>query len=173
MNWEAVGAIGEVVGAAGVIATLGYLAIQIRQNTKALRTDSYRAWSEQINRFNTLSVEIPGFADINMRAFTSPESLSDEEWSKVSSVWLSIMHLFETLYIGAMEGTVDQKLWKAEEQSLLHFIAQPAVAKWWDLNPYGFTLDFRQHVDSLPAKDVDKGEVISAYLRSPYNRRAE
>ena len=36
MNWEAIGAIGEVVGAFGVIATLGYLAFQIRQNTKQL-----------------------------------------------------------------------------------------------------------------------------------------
>jgi len=31
MNWEAIGAIGEDVGAIGVIATLAYLAIQIHQ----------------------------------------------------------------------------------------------------------------------------------------------
>ena len=36
MNWEAFGAIGEVVGAIGVILTLGFLALQIRQNTKGL-----------------------------------------------------------------------------------------------------------------------------------------
>ena len=33
MNWEAIGAIGEVLGAAAVVVTLGYLAVQIRQNT--------------------------------------------------------------------------------------------------------------------------------------------
>ena len=33
MDWEAIGAIGEVLGAAGVLATLVYLATQIRQNT--------------------------------------------------------------------------------------------------------------------------------------------
>ena len=37
MNWEAVAAIGEAVGAFGVIASLGYLAIQIRQNTRQIR----------------------------------------------------------------------------------------------------------------------------------------
>ena len=36
MNWEAVGAISEVVGAIGVIATLAYLAVQIRQNSAHL-----------------------------------------------------------------------------------------------------------------------------------------
>ena len=36
MNWEAVGAVGEVLGAIGVIVTLVYLAVQIRQNTRAM-----------------------------------------------------------------------------------------------------------------------------------------
>ena len=37
MNWEALGAIGEIVGAVGVILTLGYLAVQIRQNVAQVR----------------------------------------------------------------------------------------------------------------------------------------
>ncbi len=37
MNWEALGAIGETLGALGVIVTLIYLAIQIRQNTQSMR----------------------------------------------------------------------------------------------------------------------------------------
>lgn len=36
MSWEAIGAIGELLGAVGVIVTLGYLAVQIRQNTLAM-----------------------------------------------------------------------------------------------------------------------------------------
>ena len=37
VNWEAVGAIANLVAAFGVIATLIYLAIQIRQNSNQLR----------------------------------------------------------------------------------------------------------------------------------------
>ena len=36
MNWEAIGAIAESVGAIGVIVTLVYLASQLRSNTKAI-----------------------------------------------------------------------------------------------------------------------------------------
>jgi hypothetical protein len=36
MNWEAIGAVGELLGAAGVIITLTYLAIQIRLNSHQL-----------------------------------------------------------------------------------------------------------------------------------------
>ena len=40
MNWEAIGTIAEIVGAAGVIASLLYLAIQIRQSTKVARAET-------------------------------------------------------------------------------------------------------------------------------------
>jgi hypothetical protein len=40
MNWEAIGAIGEVLGALAVIVTLVYLAVQIRQNTAAALTNT-------------------------------------------------------------------------------------------------------------------------------------
>jgi hypothetical protein len=36
MNWDAVGAIAEVVGAAGVLITLVYLAVQIRHNSASV-----------------------------------------------------------------------------------------------------------------------------------------
>ena len=37
MNWEALGAIGEIVGAVAVVLTLGYLAVQILQNVAQVR----------------------------------------------------------------------------------------------------------------------------------------
>ena len=35
MNWEAIGAIGEIVGAVAVVLTLAYLAIQVRHAKEA------------------------------------------------------------------------------------------------------------------------------------------
>jgi hypothetical protein len=37
MNWDAISAVGEIVGALAVMVFLGYLAIQIRQNTESVR----------------------------------------------------------------------------------------------------------------------------------------
>ena len=47
MNWEAVGAIGEVVGALAVVATLIYLASQIRQNMMSNRNAALETISAQ------------------------------------------------------------------------------------------------------------------------------
>lgn len=37
MNWDAIGALGDLLGAVGVIITLLYLAVQVRQNTEQMR----------------------------------------------------------------------------------------------------------------------------------------
>jgi hypothetical protein len=39
VDWDAIGAIGEIVGAVAVVATLFYLARQIRQNTRMSRAE--------------------------------------------------------------------------------------------------------------------------------------
>jgi len=40
MNWEALGAIAELVGAAAVVITLVYLSIQMKTNTSAINRAS-------------------------------------------------------------------------------------------------------------------------------------
>jgi hypothetical protein len=48
MTWEAIGAIGEAAGAAGVIATLIYVAVQIRQNTRSVEAATYQSVAESL-----------------------------------------------------------------------------------------------------------------------------
>ena len=48
MNWDAIGAVGEVVGAAGVIASLIYLAVQIRQNTRSVEAATYQSVADSL-----------------------------------------------------------------------------------------------------------------------------
>lgn len=43
MNWDAIGAIGEIAGALGVIATLLFLGIQIRHNSKSTMAATFDA----------------------------------------------------------------------------------------------------------------------------------
>lgn len=42
MNWEAIGAIGEIVGAIAVLVTLIYLAMQVRQSSDTQRAQTHQ-----------------------------------------------------------------------------------------------------------------------------------
>ena len=45
LNWEAIGALGEIISAAAVVVTLVYLAGQVRQATRATQAASFQAAS--------------------------------------------------------------------------------------------------------------------------------
>ena len=40
MNWAAIGAVGEILGAIAVVATLIYLTVQLKQNSLQIRLSS-------------------------------------------------------------------------------------------------------------------------------------
>ena len=52
MNWEAIGAIGEITGALAVVVTLVYLSFQLRHNTYATRASTAQALEDSINNGN-------------------------------------------------------------------------------------------------------------------------
>ena len=51
MNWEMIGAVGEILGAAAVIATLAYLSRQIRASTQATRRAAMQEILDQTGYF--------------------------------------------------------------------------------------------------------------------------
>ena len=52
MNWEAIGAIGEIIGAFAVVVTLFFLAMQLRQNAKSVDESNRLQRAAAIDRHN-------------------------------------------------------------------------------------------------------------------------
>ena len=62
MNWDAIGAVGEIVGASGVIISVIYLALQIKKQTKESQMASMRDLSQQMQQNLDPVVSDPQFA---------------------------------------------------------------------------------------------------------------
>ena len=48
MNWNAIGAVGEILGAVAVIVSLVYLAVQVRHNTESLRIQTLQRVMDRV-----------------------------------------------------------------------------------------------------------------------------
>ena len=75
VNWDALGALGEIVGAAAVVITLVYLAVQTRQNTEAVRHAFARGVMEDANAWRFKIVENPEVSELFRNGLRDPESL--------------------------------------------------------------------------------------------------
>jgi hypothetical protein len=92
VNWEAIGAVGEVLGSLAVLLTLIYLASQIRQSNHLAR---FNATKEIVNQFNQLNQLVA--TDGNLRNLLAKTGeLSSDEREQIynfaimwCNVWLS------------------------------------------------------------------------------------
>jgi hypothetical protein len=87
MNWEALGAIGEIVGAVAVVVTLGYLAVQIRQNTRTLKLGSIQSVYEKYQDRFRMTAESESLARIMRTGIIRLNDLTEEEQVRFNALW--------------------------------------------------------------------------------------
>ncbi len=77
VNWDAIGAIGEIAGAAGVIVTLLYLSVQLRQSTKTSRITAIQSSMENSAQFSEILLADDEVARLFWLGLANPEELDD------------------------------------------------------------------------------------------------
>ena len=108
INWEAIGAIGEIGGAILVIATLAYLARQVRQSNQIAVASTEIGVRSFLNQFNDLVATDTGVAELLTKAASEDAELSSAESLKLYHMvirglnqWLAI----ETAFANGMVPT--------------------------------------------------------------------
>jgi hypothetical protein len=88
MNWDAIGAIGEIIGASAVVVSLVYLATQIRvQNTESRIAGNHAILEGFRNSIAELAS--PNFSDISYRCMKSVDPLTGQEL--MQELWSSLV----------------------------------------------------------------------------------
>jgi len=113
MDWEAIGAIGEVGGAVAVVATLIYLAGQLRQNTKALRSSTYQAFNDSSFSWVDSSIENAAMiAKIEGKACL--DELTPEERHVLRGIMFKAFTVMESNYLHHRAGAMDNDVFEAK-----------------------------------------------------------
>lgn len=142
MNWEAIGAIGEVVGAAAVFISLLYLALQIRNSRRsdqivaaAGAASAVHDWIGQIVRDETLY-------DLYRRGLTDYESLSRSEKGRYSLLLFQLFRSAETGWAQLQMGLMDAGYWAGVEETLVFVFRTPGGRRFLAKNSRFFRADF-------------------------------
>ena len=132
LNWEIVAAVAELLSAIGVLITLVYLALQIRDNTRGLQAKSLESVLEgPRDRYFLPMAQQTDLADIYARGLNSLSQLDEKETRRFFYIMYEqffqmqqVMHLRERDLI----PQVDYDAWLDYTASLL---ATPGGAEMW------------------------------------------
>ncbi len=155
MNWEAIGAVGEIFGAVAVFLTLFYLARQIgeaRRASQAQSVDSiHSSWNREINRWGD-SLET---ASIMGRAVNSYSSLSQAEREVFHVRMHAVLWEHQRQYFYWKNGSWEWDTRDKTELSILSVLVSPGGSEWWSE-----AKEFYIHRDYFDHMIKERGESI-------------
>lgn len=175
MDLQALGAIGEFVGGLAVIATLIYLAIQIRQNTNWLRSSVLASATEAYLAFNHLLGSNPAAARVFQVGLEDFERLSDDERRQFIILLRAFVASAQALFLQYRRGALDPTVWESFRDSVLVLVQIPHVRAWWESRRMVFFEEFRRAIDeATPIQPPPlAAEVISRMLAATQEQRHE
>ena len=151
MNWDAIGAMGEIFGAIAVLTTVAYLAIQVRRSNELSRFSSSR---DVINQFNELNRLVA--TDSTLRAaLMKTDELSLDEEEQIYNFAMMFCNVWLSVQIAYDNGQIEPELYAAGAKDVLVELDRwpnfRAAATLWVMNyPENHHLDiFQPIVDSL------------------------
>jgi hypothetical protein len=149
VNWEAIGAVGEVVGAIGVVVTLVYLAAQIRQNSADVRSATRQAVSTaQVEIGIHLATNHELRASLSRWLQSGPAPTSPDVQLRDELFLRAMLRSFENQYHQNRDGTFDDMIWAGYLENMRRAICAPGFRDFWGPNRTLFSTDFAAFVDA-------------------------
>ena len=149
MNLQSLAHIGEIIGTVVVILSLVYLAVQVRQNTEAQRTENYARALERLAAFQSMLSTGSEISTIFSKGLADSSSLSTQEKIRFNWSMYEAFGAFEFMFHAAKKKSIDEEIWSRWSHAIAWYLTFPGVHKWWTVRPLPFTESFSVFVESL------------------------
>jgi len=131
MNWNAIGAIGEVLGASVVLITLVYLAIQVRRSNELAYFNATNEVFKQFNDLNRLVITDTTLRQVLMKT----EELTADENEQIYNFAMMFCNVWLSVQIAYDNDQIDKSTYQAGVQDVSIELARwpnfgPAVEQW-------------------------------------------
>ncbi len=131
MNWDAIGAIGEIIGAAVVAITVAYLAYQTRQASRATRAEAQRDLLHQLREWWHLSLQFPELFDVVVKGLDDWRGLQPNERNQFNAWAWSLLNLIEQAFFVHRDGFANEPSFEGLLNALVALTATPGGSAWW------------------------------------------
>mgnify|MGYP000105893757 CR=1 FL=1 len=155
MNIMELGALGELVGSIGVLATLIYLAIQMRQNTMAVRLNTAHAVTGELQEMCGLLASNQELAKIVNEAGKNAE-LSGVSRLSYYGFTHNLIRVYENTFLQKGGNAVSEAHWMGMTRMMIDYTAMPAFAAYWADRKHWVSAECQAYMDAeiLPIPDT-------------------
>jgi len=159
------GSIGEFVAAIATLGTLIYLALQIRQNSEAVRINAAQSILASLNEALQSAAASPESARVLILGQSDFDQLEEDEKAQFM-VWIfGWFRVLEQAHYYHSKGLLADEIWEGQIAHTRQVIAGNAINNWWLQRKSFFSSEFQQFIDELSETGTDQVQPRSALER--------
>jgi len=159
MNWDAIGAISEMIGALAVVISVIYLAFQIRQNTKQLEQNERTSIAASVSASSTTYRENRQYiytsadvAEIQLRGMSDPEALDKVERYRFRLMMSNFVDANWDMYSQTVMTGFSPETWQTQgSRAIRRILGTPGGLWFWREFRAEYPEVFRAEVDRMLA----------------------
>lgn len=148
MDWNAIGAIGQIVGAAAVVATLGYLAIEIRQNTRVARSATRQAIADMTIKYASQLVEDKSLAEAFLRDYQGHEVDPADRLRLYARHYMTLRN-WENTHWQFVNGMLSEDEWRGFRLNLKTVFEWESTRVYWAGERHLYSTAFQREVGAI------------------------
>lgn len=148
MNWDALGAMAEVFGALAVVLTLGYLAVQVRQNGHSMRVAAKLDVERNFNEYTDLILQDSELLKLQTKGM-SGKDLEGIEEVQFSLLMQRATRHFSSMYYQYQTQDLSEDEWYESQRLIRWFTFAPGYRSWWEQNKKNYRVDFRNYLSKI------------------------
>lgn len=146
---QALGNLGEFIGAVGVVISLIYLAQQLNHNSNAVRASSFNSMIQNSLRLLEHQFRDKELAQFLARAEKDPSSLDQAGRFRWDSYMMAVYRHFGNLVYQNRVGALDEKMWQSYQADLKEALRTPSWREWFYRNRAVLSTPLQDEVASL------------------------
>jgi len=149
MNLESLANLGEIIGAIAVVVSLIYLAVQVRQNTRAQQAENFSRALDRVAAMQATLSRDPDISVIFSKGVSDPSNLTTGERLQFTWAMYELFGAFEFMFLASKENSIPEEFWQRWSSAVAWWLTFPGVQSWWNVRPIPFTGSFTSYVESL------------------------
>jgi len=167
MNWDVLTAISEIIGAAGIIATLIYLSVQIRDNTKTSQAASRLVITQDCRKIVAHHLDI-NVANAYREGLEKYPKMSHEDNILFSTLVTDESLFFQGVLAQFESGQLEKETYESYLTWYACIVSTPGGAVWWDDTG---KIVFLPHMVSVVGKRISMGELYDLRQLAQFKRK--
>ena len=154
MNWDALGAVAELLGAIAVLITLLYLARQITQNRESVESASAETVLSNISNALQNAASSSQVTHVLLRGMENMGELTEQERGQFLFWFYSYFRILEQGYHHYLAKNFSSSIWEGHARHSHTLLSTSGVMQYWEMRREVLSPAFRDYIDNLATQDT-------------------